>query len=95
MVFAGRELVTTQSYVWSVLGEFTKDVVAFPESRRVMLISIAGGAWRKRMAFFSQFLLKEVVIEPNVKLECGSQVLLFGRHTWCRRRCGGRQQEPE
>ena len=27
-----RELVTTQSYVWSVLGGFTKDVVAFQES---------------------------------------------------------------
>ena len=35
-----------------------------------MLISIAGDAWRVRMASFSQFLLKEVVIEPNGKLEC-------------------------
>ena len=31
-VFAGRELVTTQSDAWSVLGGFTKDVVAFQES---------------------------------------------------------------
>ena len=30
VVFAGRKLVTT--YVWSVLGEFPKDVVAFQES---------------------------------------------------------------
>ena len=29
MVFAGRELATTQSFVWS---ESTKDVVAFQES---------------------------------------------------------------
>ena len=28
----GKELVTTQSYMWSVLGEFTKDLVAFQES---------------------------------------------------------------
>ena len=32
MAFAGRELVTTQSYAWSVVGGFTKDVVAFQES---------------------------------------------------------------
>ena len=32
MVFAGKELVTTQSYAWSVLGGFTKDVMAFQES---------------------------------------------------------------
>ena len=32
VVFAGRELVTTQSYAWSVLGGFTKDVVAFQEN---------------------------------------------------------------
>ena len=32
MVFAGRELATTQSFVWSVLGGFTRDVVAFQES---------------------------------------------------------------
>ena len=58
MVFAERELVTMQSYSWSVLGGFTKDVVAFQESGRVMLInliSIAGGVWRARMASFSQF----------------------------------------
>ena len=32
MVFAGRELVTTQSYAWRVLGGFTKDEVTFEES---------------------------------------------------------------
>ena len=32
MVFAVKELVTTQSYTWSVLGGFTKDNVAFQES---------------------------------------------------------------
>ena len=32
MVFAGRELVTTQSDAWSVLGRFTRDVVVFQES---------------------------------------------------------------
>ena len=32
MVFAGRELTTTQCLVWSVIGEFTRDVVAFQES---------------------------------------------------------------
>ena len=32
MVFAGRELETTQSFAWSVVGGFTKDVVAFHES---------------------------------------------------------------
>ena len=32
MVFAGREWATTQSFAWSVIGEFTKDVVAFQES---------------------------------------------------------------
>ena len=28
----GRELVTTQSYAWSVLGRFTKDIVTFQGS---------------------------------------------------------------
>ena len=32
MVFAERELATTQSFAWSVVGGFTKDVVAFQES---------------------------------------------------------------
>ena len=36
---------------------------------------------------FQSVLLKEVVIEPNVKLECEVgmcfQVLLFGQHPWC------------
>ena len=31
MVFAGRELVKTQSDVWCAVGGFTKDVVAFRE----------------------------------------------------------------
>ena len=52
---AGEGLATTQSFAWSVVGGFTKDVVAFQESQRVMLISIVGGAWRVRMASFSQF----------------------------------------
>ena len=30
--FAGREWATTRSFVWSVEGGFTKDVVAFLES---------------------------------------------------------------
>ena len=42
-----------------------------------MLISIAGGAWRERMAFQS-VLLKEVVIEPNVKLECVTKFCYLG-----------------
>ena len=37
---------------------------------------------------FQSVLLKEVEIEPNVKLECVPKFLLFGRHTWCRGRCG-------
>ena len=32
VVFAGRELVTTQTFVWSVIDGFTRDVVAFQES---------------------------------------------------------------
>ena len=32
MVSAGRELATTQSFRWSVVGGYTKDVVAFQES---------------------------------------------------------------
>ena len=31
VVFAGRELAKTQSFVWSVIGGFTRDVVAFQE----------------------------------------------------------------
>ena len=31
-VFAGRELDATKSFVWGVIGGFTKDVVAFHES---------------------------------------------------------------
>ena len=32
MMFAGRELVTTQSYAYSVLDGFIIDVVSFEES---------------------------------------------------------------
>ena len=32
VVFAGRELVTTRSYLWNVLGGFTNDVVVFQDS---------------------------------------------------------------
>ena len=32
-----------------------------------MLISIVGGAWRGENGLFQSVLLKEVVIEPNVK----------------------------
>ena len=42
---------------------------------------------------FQSVLLKEVEIEPNVKLECVLKVLLFVRHTWCRRMCERQQQE--
>ena len=44
--------------------------------------------WYKN-GLFQSVLLKEVVIEPNVKLECVPKFLLFRRHTWCRRKCGG------
>ena len=37
-----------------------------------------GGAWQVRMAFFSQVSLKEVVIEPNVKLECVPKFCYLG-----------------
>ena len=47
-----------------VLGGFKKDVVALQESWRVMLISIAGGAWRSRMASFSQFCWKRLWLSP-------------------------------
>ena len=49
-----------QSFVWSVIGGFTRDVVVFQESWKVMLITIVGGAWRVRMASFSQFCLKRL-----------------------------------
>ena len=53
----------------------------------MVLISIVGGAWRVRMA---SVLLKEVVIEPNVKLECGPKFCYLGEEeAW------KRQQEPE
>ena len=32
VMFAGRELVTTESNAWSVLGGFTRDVAVFQES---------------------------------------------------------------
>ena len=64
VVFAGRELATTQSFVWSVIGGFTRDVVAFQESWTVMLISIVGGAWRVRMVSFSQFCWKRSWLSP-------------------------------
>ena len=64
VVFAGRELAITQSFVWSVVGGFTKDVVAFQESWRVMLIFIAGGVWRVRMTSFSKFCWKRLWLSP-------------------------------
>ena len=35
---------------------------------------------------FQSVLLKEVVIEPNVKLECVPKFCNLGRHTWGRKR---------
>ena len=55
-----------------------------------MLISIAGDVWRVRIASLSQFLLKEVVIEPNVKLECVPKFCYLGREEVWRM-----WQEPE
>ena len=89
VVFAGRELATTQSFVWSVVGGFTKDVEAFQESWRVMLISIVGGAWRVRMAVIQSVLLLRGCDWAQCEVGMCSQVLLFGRHTWGGRRCGG------
>ena len=87
--FAGRELATTQFFVWSVVGGSTKDVVAFQESWRVMLISIVGSAWRVRMTSFSQFCWKRLGLRAQCEVWMCSQVLLFGRHTWGGRRGGG------
>ena len=44
VVSAGRKMVTAQSFASSALGGFTKDVVAFQGSGRVMLVYSAGGA---------------------------------------------------
>ena len=54
--------------------------MAFQESWRVMLISIVGGAWCRRClnGLFQSVLLKEVVIEPNVKLECVPKFCYLG-----------------
>ena len=56
MVFAGEELVTTQSYAWSVLGGQWVHIRCRGVARnwRVLLISIAGGAWQVGMTCFSQ-----------------------------------------
>ena len=43
-----------------------------------MLISIVGGAWRGENGLFQSVLLKEVVIEPNVKLECVPKFCYLG-----------------
>ena len=104
VVFVGKGLVKSQSYSWSALSGFTRDVVTFQESWRVMLISIAGDVWRVRMASFSQFCWKrwwlsliwswnfQLHIRLNhhlFQLGMCFQVLLFGWHTWCGRRRGG------
>ena len=60
VVFVGKGLVIIQSYVWSALSGFTKDAVAFQESWRVMLISIAGDVWTS----FSQFCWKRLWLSP-------------------------------
>ena len=85
-----KELVTIQSYTWSVLGGFIRDVVPNQESWRIY-----NSSW---------FPLQEICLEGNhalimfaergydwIQCEIGmcSQVLLLVRHTWCRRRCGG------
>ena len=56
-----------------------KDVVAFQESWRVMLISIAGGAWRERMASFSQFCWKRLWSSPMWRsMECVPKFCYLG-----------------
>ena len=44
---------------------------------------------------FQSVLLKEVVIEPNVKLECDPKFCYLGDTLGAGRRCGGGQHEPE
>ena len=50
---------------------------------------IAGDVWRSRMSLFQSVLLQEVVIEPNVMLECVPKFCYLGGHSWGGRRCGG------
>ena len=66
------------------------------ESWRVILISIAGefGGWEWPL---QSVLLKEVVIEPNVKLECVTKFCYLGDTLGAARReeVRRRRQEPE
>ena len=54
MVFAGRELATTKSFEWSVVGGFTK-ACGISGKLKSNAHSIVGDVWRVRMASFSQF----------------------------------------
>ena len=94
MVFAGRELVTTQSFVWNALGGFTKNVVAFQESWRVMLISIAGDVWRVRMASFSQFCWKRLWLNPMWSWNVFPSSAIWATHL-VQEEVWRRRQEPE
>ena len=69
MVFAGRKLATTQSFVWSVVGESTKYSGISGKLK-------SNGDFHSRRCLEGEnglsqsVLLKEVVIEPKVKLDC-------------------------
>ena len=74
--------------------QMEKDVVAFQDSWRVMLISIAGDVWRVRMASFSQFCWKRLWLSPMWSWNVFPSSAIWATHL-VREEVWRRRQEPE
>ena len=65
-------------FVWSVIGGFTRDVVAFSGKLKSNADYHCRRCLEGENGLFQSVLLKEVVIEPNVKLECVPKFCYLG-----------------
>ena len=93
VVFAGRELVTTQSYAWSVQWVHIR-CGGISGNRRVLLISTAEGAWQVRMASSSQFCWKRLWLSPMWSWNVFPSSAIWATHL-VREEVRRKQQEPE
>ena len=70
--------MTTQSDAWNVLGGFTKRCSGISRKLKCNVDFHCRRCLEGEHGLFQSVLLKEVVIEPNVKLECVPKFCYLG-----------------
>ena len=71
-------LATTQSFVWSVIAGFHKRCSGISGKLKSNADYHCRRCLEDENSLFQSVLLKEVVIEPNVKLECVTEFCYLG-----------------